>query len=361
MTVKNCTLSYIGGSRGGGGERAGNGIQIWHNASYITIDSNTISQVYDAAITNQTDTSDADTDQNHIVISNNILDYNSGGYEFFCHATGSPSVSDISVYGNTITNTGTGWSGADTSLHGNAFSIYNDSQVTISNFNIYQNTVDGIANSAGATYGVGIWIGGGPYNIYQNRINDVAGYGIYGQDRATGCDFQGSIYCNVIDTTGREIVRINSTTSGLTIYNNTFYSPADIWGLAIADNSSSITVKNNIFYVDGATKGLFTVAAGSSMTADNNCLYNAQGFRTIWQGDTDTTIADYRTTSGQDANSIDSNPLMIDPANGNFRLNPHSLCVNAGTAVGLLIDYLGLMIRHAPDIGAHENQANAIF
>jgi len=52
---------------------------------------------------------------------------------------------------------------------------------------------------------------------------------------------------------------------------------------------------------------------------------------------------------------------MIDPANGDFRLNPHSPCINAGTAVGFLIDFLGLMIRHAPDIGAHENQSNAIF
>ena len=56
-----------------------------------------------------------------------------------------------------------------------------------------------------------------------------------------------------------------------------------------------------------------------------------------------------------------TDPKFIDAANGNFRLNPHSLCVNAGTAVGFLIDYLGLMIRHAPDIGAHENQSNAIF
>jgi len=61
------------------------------------------------------------------------------------------------------------------------------------------------------------------------------------------------------------------------------------------------------------------------------------------------------------ADNIGGDPLMTDPSNDDFTLNPHSPCINAGTDVGLTEDYRGLKIRHAPDIGAYENQANAIF
>ena len=38
-----------------------------------------------------------------------------------------------------------------------------------------------------------------------------------------------------------------------------------------------------------------------------------------------------------------------------------SLCIDAGVDVGLTVDYEGKAIRHAPDIGAYENQTNAVF
>ena len=49
-----------------------------------------------------------------------------------------------------------------------------------------------------------------------------------------------------------------------------------------------------------------------------------------------------------------SDPLMSDPANGNFR--PSAACRDAGTNVGLTSDYNGIPvpIGSAQDIGMHE-------
>ena len=110
----------------------------------------------------------------------------------------------------------------------------------------------------------------------------------------------------------------------------------------------TITVRNNI--LDGDTDDLL-VGDYIVVTGGYNCLVN----------DASVGVGTGSTYNGAADDLYATDPKFIDAANGDFRLNPHSPCVNAGTAVGFLVDYLGLMIRHAPDIGAHENQSNAIF
>ena len=147
------------------------------------------------------------------------------------------------------------------------------------------------------------------------------------------------------------------------VYNNLVYCNCeDVYGVIVGAYSTGHLIKNNILERATGVYSLISIEANGTATCDYNCFYDSDltaAFK--WQGTDYNTLADWRTQSGGDANSIASDPLMIDPANGDFHLNPHSPCVNAGTSVSLTEDYEGLKIRHAPDIGAHENQANVLF
>lgn len=129
--------------------------------------------------------------------------------------------------------------------------------------------------------------------------------------------------------------------------------------------ATNIYFRNNICY-ESTDNCLYMNAAcnlDGNLICDYNCWYQASGNMVSYKGDTYTMaqFATYQAAKSQDASSIATDPQMIDFANDDFRLNPHSLCINAGTNVSLLADYLGILIRHAPDIGAYEDQANAIF
>ena len=73
----------------------------------------------------------------------------------------------------------------------------------------------------------------------------------------------------------------------------------------------------------------------------------------------------HHTTNSKEPHSHFGDPLMTDPANGDFTLQFGSRCINRGISVGLYLDYLGLPvpIGHRPDIGAyeHKNGSNAIW
>jgi len=217
--------------------------------------------------------------------------------------------------------------------------------------------------------------------IRYNKIRDGKGGGIligYASDNA-------EVYCNLIfniAVKGTNLwngIDINQNCQDGKVYNNVVYK---VYGhcFVIDDATAACDgwiIKNNIF--DATQNGADDVTiyalpwrlngAGISWTSDYNCLYpKTQTLDAVvdpvaydLDGDTFYTLADWVTAKSQEANSIDSAHLMTDPANDDFTLNPHSPCINAGADVGLTEDYQGLKIRHAPDIGAHENQANAIF
>ena len=157
-------------------------------------------------------------------------------------------------------------------------------------------------------------------------------------------------------------------TNGTLWYNNVMYGIGA--GLSVNCDVSSVTIKNNIAVGTTSSYGVLRVVDSTNKTIDNNLWHVDSGVVCYVDdqtggdgpGFTEAEWSSYKTESGFDANSpTPSDPLMTDPGNDDFTLNPHSLCVNAGTAVGLTQDYLGLKIRHAPDIGAYENQTNAIF
>jgi len=107
-------------------------------------------------------------------------------------------------------------------------------------------------------------------------------------------------------------------------------------------------VKNNIIYIEAAGLGAFyweglTKAEISACTVDYNDIYLESGatqyYATANPSDGDSTnystISDWRVDySGHAANSIDSDPLFLDPSGtSNFHLRPTSPCIDAGTPI----------------------------
>jgi len=197
--------------------------------------------------------------------------------------------------------------------------------------------------------------------IRYNQIYDIT----YGNAIAfaTGCD-NNEIYYNLIwDTVNGITIRgVTTVCDGTLIYNNVIYSTTDASIQFTNDNTNAI-VKNNIVDMAGAGKVLHVSAGSASgVTSDYNVWRNTSGTLVSWDGD-DYTLAQfatYQAAKSQDASSLTSDPLMVDPANDDFILQSSSLCINVGTDISLTQDYAGNAVPYgwAVDIGAYEYQGS---
>ncbi len=82
-TIANCEIGWIGGHFSSGDQRYGNGIEMWNNASNVTVVNNHIYQNYDAAVTYQ---GSASNQYENIIIENNLIERCSFGFEFWAGA-----------------------------------------------------------------------------------------------------------------------------------------------------------------------------------------------------------------------------------------------------------------------------------
>ncbi|MCA8977869.1 MAG: right-handed parallel beta-helix repeat-containing protein [Planctomycetes bacterium] len=98
---------------------------------------------------------------------------------------------------------------------------------------------------------------------------------------------------------------------------------------------------------------------------DSNCFFDASSGPFAHYGDGGTTIAntllDWQTTELRDLASLAADPLLADPANHDFHLDPLSPCIGASTlAAGSTDDIDGQPRTTALDIGADEFSAATI-
>ncbi len=142
-------------------------------------------------------------------------------------------------------------------------------------------------------------------------------------------------------------------------------------------DGASVDFKNNISLDPREKHIYFYQSCGGSISysfeCDNNLYHpDETGLFYIIEPDagasnTSADFADWKTaqaaiiTSGNntaggvvDANSLTSDPLLNDPDNEDFTLDPSSPCINAGTDVGLTEDINGFPIINTPDIGPTE-------
>lgn len=134
-------------------------------------------------------------------------------------------------------------------------------------------------------------------------------------------------------------------------YNNILYSLTDI-GFFAADKASYVTLKNNIAELTNIVVNIASDSQTGFVSNYNN--WHSTGSKMVYSNNY-LTFDSWKSTTGQDANSINSNPLFSSPPT-NLHLQSTSPCINKGVNVGLTSDFDNYAVPSgtAPDIGAFE-------
>jgi len=196
----------------------------------------------------------------------------------------------------------------------------------------------------------GILIGNGVTTISNNIINIGAGittgYKIYGINDNTSNNtlYKNSVYFNSIYVSG-------TVSSGATS------STAAFWN---GNNTCIRNYRNNIFVnarTGGATGKHYAirVAGIQGLTIDyNNYYVSAGGVLGSLSSSDKTTLAAWKTATGQDINSLNTSPLFA-VAGGNTAVNYYTSAILPAVAdTGIITDYTGLGRSSQPKMGALE-------
>jgi hypothetical protein len=134
------------------------------------------------------------------------------------------------------------------------------------------------------------------------------------------------------------------------IYNNTFsFTNQDYSGgiCIVGCIATNINIKNNIFY-DNFYAGVRSYSAQvGGLTMTNNIVQNG----IMYSKEQDVTELDAPVSTN---NIVSTDPLLVNPASYDFRLQSGSPAINAGVNVGLTTDFYRNSIIGLPDRGAIE-------
>jgi len=276
------------------------------------------------------------------------------------------------------------------------------------NYN-YNNNISG--NTVKEFYNYGIYVNGG-YNALvegndisrPTRTNPTVFYGIYFNNPSLNCKvsknkihstFDGNptstssnsgLYFNNCDATagnenivsnnilyhftgvGIQYGLYNSSSDYVKYYHNSVSfeneSPsgttAPTRGFYQTGAATGIEFRNNIINVTriGSTErwGLYFGTAGSGIVSNNNAVYVSAvpgSYFGYYNSVNQSTIADWRTASGQDASSKSFDPMFINGTGGD--LKPTANILNdMGVPVGITTDILNIARNATPDAGAYE-------
>lgn len=172
-------------------------------------------------------------------------------------------------------------------------------------------------------------------NIVKNNTYGNAGKGIN-----VWAAINTEVYNNIIINCTTGIIVGQDHCIGTKVYHNTILDCND--GMRLNTTAPEVDIKYNIV-VDSLQYGINRVTGAIAPDEDYNCVYNS-------------TIEDYYNFI-EGANSIDTDPLLVDQLGEDYRIQSGSPCRDAGPGVGILIDFdrnmrpLGLNF----DMGAYEH------
>ena len=321
-TVQNCTFDTWEADNAVALAGGGNGIMIM--GSNEAIKNNTFSHgVW--GISSYTDSVGID---NILIQSNTVHDMQGNGIN--------PSASSATYpYTNIVTEHNTVYNCALRAAIGPSYGIVYGSYSSGSG-NIIRNNIsynNGNSGSEGIGFGVeGAGVGG--VKMYSN-----IGYGNFGS-------------CVMLMGGANHVFENNSCYNDV----NGSFGNAELF---LTSGASNATVENNIFY---ATNSQYILKASAGATTGHTINYNLYfggyaGTPFVWSG-TAYNFANYKNSSSQDANSLNSDPIFT--STSDFHLQSTSPAINAGTNVGLTSDYANNPVPSGSgyDIGAYEYQAD---
>jgi hypothetical protein len=189
-------------------------------------------------------------------------------------------------------------------------------------------------------------LGGNDNEFYYNLI--------YGRTENPATDYSDNSEGVYLDLVGSGIC------DGVKVYNNVFY---DIFNEAISISAcSNALIKNNIVMDAGQGGDQPNIAvylkssAGAGNVISDNEFYDTDTSTVINYKGSKCTPAYADANHPEFSNNINSDPKFINAPNKDFRLQPDSPCIDAGTNVGLTLDFEGNSVPQgsAPEIGAYE-------
>jgi len=188
-------------------------------------------------------------------------------------------------------------------------------------------------------------------------IENTLEYGIHNSNSNSGGNTNGSTYRHVIlrnnnlaASGGFASIVLTSCSSGCRFYNNIIYAAVG-HGVQIPRGCTGCEVSNNTIY-GGEQDGIHIESGATSTVIRNNIVYN--NATNISNAGSGTSFVANLCNSGC---TINSTPLFVNPASGNFQLQAGSPAIDAGTTISYIIDDMKLVRRpqgSAYDIGPYE-------
>ncbi len=231
-------------------------------------------------------------------------------------------------------------------VDGTTYGFYgsNKDYITIQGFTVISTSSYGICLTDGSDYAI----------LSENIVHDVAGaihlsgnYGIIRRNEVYNSSDDAIFLTNASDNviennfvratianqSGIELWSGGGSVTNTVIRNNTLVNSASSKGGYCINGATNTTFFNNIA-VGGYNAGYYALrvesASTATFTSNYNDLYNTgTGSYIEWGGTGYSTLSAYQAASGQDANSISSNPLLV--GSTNLHLQAGSPCKNAGT------------------------------
>ncbi len=269
---------------------------------------------------------------NGVIISDNKIHHNKWNGLLIWHEYGTPNCVGLQVIRNEIFENGQGW----------------------------QEWLDMPDSQKDGTQLDGIWTGNMDESViaYNLVYNNRHGHGIHLDDGSENNVIANNIVFGHLDD---GLIRWST---GLVVENGTDGKTGR------CEVSGNNVWKNNIVfnnYNQIALAGIKPECNNddySSNTFSNNNIWTGPlGNGIAWDGYKDHfTLESWQQATGHDKDSISADPLFVsetpDKA-ADFRLQPDSPCINAGTDIGLKNDFFGTPLTNQPDIGIYESSSSA--
>ena len=364
VAVEDCRIEKIGGAVIGLAPLlyAGNGVEFGQSSLLGVVRGCVIADIFDSGITPQTYSSDQSA-AGFTFAANTISRCGLAGIEVAVLDPGGvsgASLTDIDISATTITGCGAGWSGLRYGQEGRGIKIAaNAGAGSIANVSIATTTIE---DSRGA----GLYLHGelGTVAVHRCKIAGSELHGIEVSD-ATSSGLGLRVTSSLIIGNGTNAG--SDDKAGISFYapyasllevdHNTFsdngFAALAVWGIA-----ASPTLRNNLFtYASAPAVHLFHNVATPTPVADYDYYREHGGAIIHIEGATSSpyaTVADFRSGSGQGANSIGGADPLLD---GALAPQASSPCIGEGTAT-VSEDYAGTPFLNPPTIGAYAAAAS---